>query len=287
VSTNADALYDAARHLHDAAGGDARLEAEVLFAHASGIDRSHVLARLHEPLSDADERMFSSLLARRIAREPLAYIVGHREFYGIEIICAPGALIPRPETEMLVDLALEEIERRGDGLRIIDVGTGSGAIAVAIAVNAPNARMVASDASDDALAIARRNIDAHDVRERVELRHTSLLDGAGVNDVMVANLPYVSAREWDDLEPEIREHEPRTSLVGGERGTEAIESLIRQAPGHLAPNGVLAAEIGETQAAELLSCARRFFPDARSYVMKDFAGRDRVLVIRREGDGRG
>ena len=287
MPTIGEAVHAAAQRLRDAAEDDARLEAEVLLAHATGIDRTHVLARLHDELPSDHARAFDALVARRAAREPLAYIVGRREFYGIDIVCAPGALIPRPETEMLVDLTLEEIERRGRDVRIVDVGTGSGAIAVAIAVNAPGVRIVASDASEEALAIARRNVEANDLAARVTLRRASLLEDAGMCDVIVANLPYVSEHEWPELQPEIREHEPRGSLVGGERGTEVIEKLIGQAPAHLAAGGVLAAEIGETQAEHLLSCACRFFRDADAYVMKDFAGRDRVLVIRGEGAGSG
>jgi release factor glutamine methyltransferase len=286
MPTIGEAVHAAAQRLREAAEEDARLEAEVLLAHATGVDRTHVLARLHDQLAVEDTRAFDTLIARRAAREPLAYIVGRREFYGIDIICAPGALIPRPETEMLVDLALEEIERRGRDVRIVDVGTGSGAIAVAIAANAPDMRIVASDASDAALAIARRNVEAHGLAARVTLRRASLLEDAGMCDVIVANLPYVSEREWAELQPEIREHEPRESLVGGETGAEVIEQLIAQAPAHVAASGVLAAEIGETQSERLLSCARRFYPDADAYGMKDFAGRDRVLVVRREEAGR-
>jgi release factor glutamine methyltransferase len=167
------------------------------------------------------------------------------------------------------------------------VGTGSGAIALAVAVNAPAARIAATDASHDALAIARRNVDVNGLSARVTLRRASLLEDAGEYDVIVANLPYVSESEWAVLEPEIREHEPRESLVGGETGAEVIERLLAQAPRHLATGGVLAAEIGASQGAQLLSCARQFFPEAHAYVMKDFAGRDRVLVVRREGTGGG
>lgn len=287
MRTIAEAVHDAARRLREAAGEDARLEAEVLLAHAMRIERSHLLARLRDELPPGAKASFDGLVRQREAREPLAYIVGYREFYGMDIVCWDAVLIPRPETEMLVGLALEEIERRGDALRIIDVGTGSGAVAVAIAGHVPGVRIIAADASEDALAVAVKNIRAYNLESRVTVRHADVLDGAGVFDLIVANLPYVSDDEWQTLPPEIRGHEPREALVGGERGTEIIERLIAQAPAHLASGGVVAAEIGETQGDSLLAFARRFFPDAHAYVMKDLAGKDRILVIRREGEGIG
>ena len=287
MRTIAEAVHEAARRLREAAGEDARLEAEVLLAHVLRIDRSHLLARLRDQLPLDASSVFDALVRRREACEPLAYIVGHREFYGMDIVCWDDALVPRPETEMLVDLALEEIERRGDALRIIDVGTGSGAVAVAIAEHAPGVRIIAADASEDALAVAAKNIRAYNLQSRVTVRHVDLLDGAGVFDLIVANLPYVRDDEWQTLPPEIRDHEPRAALVGGTLGTEIIERLIAQAPAHLASGGVVAAEIGETQGDSLLAFARRFFPDATAYVMKDLEGKDRILVIRREGEGIG
>jgi len=287
VPTIAEALHRASLSLRHAAGEDARLEAEVLLAHILRIDRSRLLARLPGQLSDRDASAFDALVVRRAAREPLAYLIGRREFYGISIACTPAVLIPRPETEMLVNLALEEVGRRGPALRIIDVGTGSGAIAIAIAVHAPLLHMTAADASVAALDVARGNARAHNVADRITLRHADLLEGAGVIDVIVANLPYIASDEWDALQPEIRLHEPREALLAGVAGTEAVERLVAQAPRHLAPGGVLAAEIGETQADRLLACARRTFPDAAACVMKDFAGSDRVLVIRREGNAVG
>ena len=211
-------IHDAAARLDAARIGDARLEAEVLLAHVLGIDRAHLLARMDDAVDDDADARFHVLLTRRLGHEPLAYIVGQREFYGIDIACGPGALIPRPETEMLVEIALDEARRRGSGLRIVDVGTGSGAIAVAISANAAGARVTAIDASDAALALARRNVARAAVAKRVDLRVGDLLDGEGVFDVIVANLPYVSAADWEALAPEIREHEPRAALVGGARG---------------------------------------------------------------------
>ena len=273
------ALHFAAADLAEAAGEDARLEAEVLLAHALGIDRAHLLADLRGALSLKQTATFDALLRQRTAREPLAYIVGHREFYGIEIVCSPAALIPRPESEMLVDLALEEARRRGE-IRIVDVGAGTGAIAVAIALNAPNARVLATDVSDAALALARRNAERHGVESRVALRKADLLDGLGAFDVIVANLPYVSEGDWRALAPELRDHEPKMALIGGETGTEIIEAMLRQAPPHLAPGGVLAAEIGAAQGAAVLRVVREAFPEAAVCVIKDLAGLDRMLVVR-------
>lgn len=274
------ALQSAAAQLTNAASDDARLEAEVLLAHALGVDRAHLLADLRSSLSPEQAAAFDALLRRRTAREPLAYIVGHREFYGIEIACSPAALIPRPESEMLVELALEEARRRDGEIRIADIGTGTGAIAVAIASTAPNARVVATDVSDGALALARRNVERHGVEARVELRKADLLDGLGAFDVIIANLPYVSEADWRALASELRDREPRTALLGGETGTEMIERMLKQAPEHLAPGGVLAAEIGAAQGEAMLRAARASFPDAAACVMKDLAGLGRVLVVR-------
>ena len=283
IITIANLVHAAAAQLEPASVDDARLEAELLFAHALDTDRAHVLARLGDSVDDDTSKRISSLFARRLAHEPLAYIVGHREFYAIDTVCAPGALIPRPETEMLVQIALDEIRTRGGAPRIADVGTGSGAIAVAIAANAPNARITAIDSSNDALAIARSNVDRNGVADRVQLHSGNLLDGAGVFDVIVANLPYVSAAEWQTLQPEIRDHEPREALIGGVRGTEAIEQLVHDAAPHLASGGMLAAEMGATQGERLSTVARSRFPDADVCVIKDVAGLDRVLVVRTRG----
>jgi release factor glutamine methyltransferase len=280
-----EATRDAALKLAAAGSEDARLEAEVLLAHALRIDRTHLLAELQATVSPEALALTEAMLTRRLAHEPLAYIVGYREFYGVEIICGPGALIPRPETEMLVELALAEITRRGETLRIADVGSGSGAIAVAVCLCAPTVSVVAIERSALARSVARTNIDRHHVESRIELRSGDLLEGLGVFDVIVANLPYVSELERQALPPEIREHEPREALVGGPAGTEVIERLLVQVPEHLAPGGVLACEVGAAQGDRLAAEAGRRFPDARACVKKDLAGHDRMLEVRRQGGG--
>jgi release factor glutamine methyltransferase len=276
----AELLHDAAGQLAAAGIDDGRLESEVLLAHAMGIDRAHLLAAMREAVPVPASASFASMLGRRLAREPLAYITGRREFYGIDFACGPVALIPRPETEMLVDVALAEVRARGAELRVVDVGTGSGAIAVTIAVCASETRLIATETSPDALAPARENARRRGVADRVELHVADLLAGAGQCDVILANLPYVSESDWRALPPEIRDHEPRAALAGGPRGTEIIERLLRDAPAHLAPGGVLACEIGDTQGNALAAAARSAFPSAQICVEKDLAGHDRVLVVR-------
>jgi len=278
--TVARALAGAAITLTAAGVADARLETEVLLGHALNSDRTNVLAHLRDPLLPGAASRFAALVARRGRREPLAYVVGAREFYGVQIACSPSALIPRPETEMLVDAALEAVPARGSRPRVADVGTGTGAIAIAIALNAPRAGVLAVDASGPALDLARRNVAGHAVADRVELRCADLLDDTGAFDVIVANLPYVAAGDWSALQPEIRAHEPRGALVGGERGTELIERLLRETPPHLLPGGVVALEIGATQGEASLAIATECFPRACVRIVRDFAGHDRMLWIR-------
>ena len=278
--TIAEALAATARRLETAGIDDAHLEAEVLLAHTLGIDRAHLLARLSDPLEDAAGGAFEALVARRLHHEPLAYVTGVREFFGLEFSCGPEALIPRQETELLVEVALAEISRGRRGVGVGALGRGGGATAVAIGVNARGTPVTAVDASTGALALARRNAERHGVAQQIALCRGDLLEGLGAFEVIVANLPYVSARDWDGLAPELRLWEPRDALVGGERGTEIVERLLDRAHGHLAMGGMLAAEIGDTQGAALQAYAHARFPEAEIHVRTDLAGHDRALVVR-------
>jgi release factor glutamine methyltransferase len=281
MTTIGMALQAAADRLAAVAGDDARLEAEVLFAFALSVDRTRLIAQLADPLPVDRTALLESLLVRRARHEPLAYITGGREFYGMRIGCAPAALIPRPETEMLVELALAELRARGSGLRIVEAGTGSGAIAVAIAANAPSARITATDTSSRALAIAASNMRAHGVDDRVELREADLLSGDAEIDLVVANLPYVSEGDWRTLAPEVHEWEPREALIAGEDGLGANTRLLEAARSQLASDGLLVAECGAGQGDALANIARNFFPSAADCVKKDLAGHDRVLIVRK------
>jgi len=275
----AQALHEATEALQAAGIEDARLEAEVLLRHTLHLDRAHLYARLQEALSPADQAAFHSLLARRLAREPTAYIVGQREFYGLDLETTPAALIPRPETELLVEEALARA-RRFERPLIVDVGTGNGAIAVALAVHLPQAVLVAIDLSREALALAVRNARRHGAEGRIIFLQADLLAPlAQPADLIVANLPYVSSGDWEALPPEIREHEPRAALDGGPDGLREIERLLGQAPSCLRPGGSLLVELGPLQAAPALALARRCFPGAAARILPDAAGLDRLLAV--------
>ncbi len=265
-----------------AGGGldEAELDADVLLRHALGdIDRAHLLAHLDDALPEDAAAAFERLLARRLAHEPTAYIVGHREFYGLDLRVTPAALIPRPETEMLVEAALARIGG-SEYPEVVDVGAGSGAIAIAIAVHHPTARIVATDVSADALALAAQNAQRHGVAGRLQLVRTDLLAAVrGHIDVIVANPPYVRTTDWQRLDPEIREHEPRLALDGGADGLGVVRRLLEQAAPFVARGAALYIEIGADEGAEALASARSLMPFAHCGVRPDLAGRDRVLAV--------
>ncbi len=271
-----DALEGAVGAL-DAAGCEtARLDAELLIAHATGWDRARIAAEPDLRLPVGASREFASMVRRRVQREPVAYILGRKGFRRIELIVDRRVLIPRPETELLVDVALEAAPAR-----VLDVGTGSGAIALAVADELPEAEVMAIDTSMDAARVAQANADRLALADRVEVvvRGFASLGDAGRFDLLVANLPYVSETEWEGLAPEIREHEPREALVAGPTGLEAIEALVDAVGGLDQPPAALALEIGAEQGAaveELVGGAGY----SKVEVRRDLAGLDRVVIGR-------
>jgi release factor glutamine methyltransferase len=249
----------------DAAGCDTpRLDAELLLAHALGTDRTGLVLRGDAPLTRDEQAAFDALLERRAAREPVAYIVGSRGFRHLELTVDRRVLIPRPDTETLVEQA---IALAPSGARVHDVGTGSGAIALALADERPDLRLSASDASPGAVSVARHNAERLGLDVPVEVA-----DGlpAGSYDLVVANLPYVREDEWGGLEPEIRDYEPQMALVSGADGLDAIRLLVAQAPA----GTLLALEHAPAQS----EAVRRLLIDGRT--VRDLAGRDRVTVGR-------
>lgn len=256
-------MIDAAADRLAAAGSDTpRLDAEILLAHVLGVDRAQLITREDRPVSDAEEAEFAELVERRAKREPVAYIVGTKGFRNVELHVDPRVLIPRPDTETLVEAA---IEVASEGARVHDVGTGSGAVALALADERPDLRITASDASVGAVDVARENAAALGLDVPVEIANGL---PPGEYDLVVANLPYVRADEWGALQPEIREHEPREALVSGRDGLDAIRSLVRQAESRT----LLALEHAPNQA----QAVRDLLRDART--VQDLAGRDRVTV---------
>lgn len=299
MTTISEALRHGSRRLAEAGSEEASLETELLLMHALGLDRVRLYQHMRDVLVPQEERDYQDLLQRRLAHEPTAYIVGHKEFYGLDLDVTPAAIIPRPETETLVELVLEFVEARQAEreTRVADVGVGCGAIAVALAVHLPRAEIIATDLSPEALALARHNAACHEVSERIRFLEGDLLtpldDAAhpetkpGVSrdssrrvDVIAANLPYVRTGDFEAGPPEIRQHEPRLGLDGGPDGLRIIGRLLRQAPARLRPGDALFVEIGEEQGEAARRLATDAFPEARIEVMRDLSGLDRVLVVR-------
>jgi release factor glutamine methyltransferase len=262
---------------------DARIEAELLLMHALGIQRAELYARLTEPLSSAVGDKFEALVERRLRHEPAAYILGRHEFYGVELHVDSRVLIPRPETELLVETALAFVERcfgNEQPCSIVDVGTGSGAIAIALALHLPRGCIYATEVSPEAIDVARLNCRRHGVEGRVELLLGDLLEPLSeAVELVVANVPYVKDADIPQLTPEIRDFEPVVALAGGADGLDKVRLLLAQAKGHLVPQGSVMLEIGLGQADEAVSLARRHFPDSKVDLLKDFAGIERVLRI--------
>lgn len=272
----------ASRLLHLAGCDSPQLDAGLLLAHALGWERARLLAHPERRLTAAEWERFQALLSRRQAREPLAYILGHREFYGLDFIVDWRVLVPRPETELLVELALEWVRARPweEPPIIADVGTGSGCVAVALAFHLPQALIYALDVSADALEVAAANATRHGVEAQVRLLEGNLLEPLPEPvDVIVANLPYVPDDELATLEPEVRDYEPRAALDGGPDGLGPMRRLLAQAPACLRPRGVIFLEMGEGQGTAARELARQHFPQANVDVLLDYAGCDRVLRV--------
>ncbi|MGH2991316.1 MAG: peptide chain release factor N(5)-glutamine methyltransferase [Solirubrobacterales bacterium] len=264
-----DALAAAADALAAAGVETPRLDAELLLAEATGRDRAALAADPEAGVDPAVARAFGDMVRRRVRREPVAYILGRKGFRDIEVAVDPRALIPRPETELLVEVAVEHRSRA-----VLEIGTGSGAVALAVADEVPGAEVTATDVSGPALEVARANAARLGLAERVTILHGSVPEGQRF-DLALANLPYVREDQWERLAPEITRYEPREALVAGPSGLEAIGRVVAAAPAT-----VLALEVGAGQAAEAESLMRRAgYRDTES--RRDLAGVDRVVVGRR------
>ena len=277
-----EALRQASKTLASGSIEDAPLEAELLLMHLLGIDRAKLYARLEDELSPGDAQAFAQLLKRRLSHEPIAYILGHREFFGHDFYVAPGVLIPRPESELLVEKALDFVKSEfpcRDPI-IAEIGTGSGAIAISLALLLPNAKIYASDISPRALSIARVNCEKHGVQDRVYLLEGDLLDPLPeAMDIILANLPYIRDEELSELSAEIRMFEPMEALAGGRQGMDKVRQLLGKTRGKLRPRGLVLLEIGAGQGRAVASLAKDLFPRARVELARDLAARVRVLSV--------
>jgi release factor glutamine methyltransferase len=278
-----EALAAAADALRAAGVEDPRLDAEVLLAEAAGLERAALAASPDAELPPAAARRFAEMVRRRLRREPVAYILGRRGFRHLELAVDPRVLIPRPETELLVELALE--------LRpasVLDVGTGSGAVALAISSELPDCEVVATDTSPAALEVARANAERLGLSRRVRFVAGTIPEGEGF-DLVLANLPYVAETDWPSLEPEVIEWEPREALLAGPDGLDAIRDFIRRLrrlPGistgkdEVTQLKAVALEVGEEQAAAVVDMVEEA-GWGETEVRRDLAGIERVVVGRR------
>ncbi len=265
----------AARHrLAEAGIEEAPLEGEVLLRHVLKVSRAGLFAGLDAGMTPVQEQALSRLMERRLRGEPAAYITGVREFYGLDFAVDPSVLIPRPESELLVEKAIS-LARDNDVATIADIGTGSGAIAVSLAVNLPGVEIYATDISAAALVVARGNSRRHGVADRIALLQGRLLEPLpGPVDMIIANLPYVRRTE---LSPK---GEPVEALDGGEDGLDIIRLLCRQAGGKLRGGGSLLIEVGQGQAGDAAGLLREAFPSSEIEADRDLAGIERVLTLR-------
>jgi release factor glutamine methyltransferase len=263
---------------------DAELEAEVLLRHVLQLDRAYLFLRLPDVIDAAQREEYERLIARRLAHTPTAYLTERREFYSMSFAVGPGVLIPRPETEHVVEAVLEAgraLLAQRDRVTLVDVGTGSGAIALAIAKRLPALRVLATDISLAALAIAGVNAKRLRLAGRVTLLQGDLLQPISEPvDIVVANLPYIPTQVWATLPSEIRDHEPRQALDGGEDGLRVIDRLLIQSPAHVTPGGAVILEMQYDQASALSALVETRLPGASIEVRRDLAGHDRVAVVR-------
>ena len=272
-------LRQTERRLARAGIGDASLEASLIWMTALDLDRTQLYAALRDTPTDDQAAAAEELTARRLCHEPAAYLMGHREFFGLDFQVAPGVLIPRQDTETLVEEALR-LPRYQDALVLADIGCGSGAIAIALAVYLPASVVYAVDVSPRALEITMLNAERHGVARRISPLTGSLLAPLpGPVDAIVANLPYVMSVELPTLDPEIRLFEPHEALDGGEDGLDLVRGLLTQAPEHLLPGGAVVLEMDPRQIAAASVFAQDVMPHATLRVVHDLAGRDRVLVV--------
>ena len=274
-------------YLQKSGSASPRLDAQLLVGHVTGLDKVQLYVQFERPLVSGELATLRELLRRRATGEPVAYILGKKEFYGRELIVGPGVLVPRPETEHLVDTVLEHLKAHGgESPRAVDVGTGSGAIAVTLAAELPDLVVVGTDISPAALIVAAQNAEALDVRDRVKLARGDTLEpirNAASVDAVVSNPPYLADAAMAALPRDVRDHEPHLALHGGPDGLDVIRRLLAGAARVLRPGGLVALEVSDsaqaTRVADLLAESGAFEP---ARIIEDYQGLGRVVrAVRR------
>lgn len=275
--TISEALAYGRQQLHQS--DSPALDARLLLEYVLQASHSYLVAHSEALLPAEQEQHYRQLLARAARREPIPYLTGRAPFYGRDFIVTPAVLIPRPETELLVEAAAAWAGQR-PALHLVDVGTGSGCIAVTLARLLPEASVDATDISAEALAVARRNAEQHGVAARIHFHQGHLLEPIGERpDLIVANLPYIADTEWTAVDDTVKWYEPAVALRGGPDGLAQIRALLAQATTRLAPAGAIFLEIGWQQGQAAQEMAQAYFPAAQVQVKADYAGHDRLVVV--------
>jgi release factor glutamine methyltransferase len=266
-----------------------RLSAEILLAHQLDIDRVKLYLRFDQPLHDKEVSGYRSLIKRRLSREPIQYITGVQEFWSMDFTVGPQVMVPRPETELLVEHALalcrQKRSTKGSCERILDLGTGCGAIAVAIARELEGVAVWASDVSQDALEMAKQNAKKHEVEGRIEFVLSDLWQNLSNQeltfDIIVSNPPYIKSEGMDSLPPEVRDYEPRHALDGGEEGMRYIRDIIQEAPRHLNRGGWILLEMDPDQTKQALGLIEASSSYGQKVRLKDYSHTYRVVMAQK------
>jgi len=286
VPTISQAIAEGAGRFREPRIHEERRTAGVLLCHVLGIDRTYLLTRSEEQIDEARYREYLALVERRATGEPLQYITGHQEFYGLDFTVTPDVLIPRPETEFLAERVIKLVrELRNETPLIVDLGTGSGCIAVTLALHLPGARVIAIDSSNAALDVARANAERHGARDRIEFVEGDLLAPLlerhleAAVDVLTSNPPYVGEDRPELIQREVSEWEPHAALFGGADGLDFYRRLLLDAPRYLKPDGYLVFEIGYGQLDAILELIDRSALELVD-VTHDLQGLPRTLALR-------
>jgi release factor glutamine methyltransferase len=291
LPTITQAINEGASRLRAAAPEHERRTASVLLAHVLGVDRTHLLTRSDEHITGPQYEDYLRFIERRAAGEPVQYITGHQEFYGLDFRVTPAVLIPRPETEFLVERAIKLMDDSMPSPLIVDVGTGSGCIAVSLAVNVPRARVIATDLSAAALEVARTNAELHRADDRIEFLQGDLLEPLETHrlensvDVLASNPPYVNERHAELIQREVSDWEPREALFGGVEGLDFYRRLLVEGLIFVKPDGYMIFEIGYEQLdaiKEIIGALEWELID----VVNDLQGIPRTVALRRPGSVR-